>query len=361
MAFVEVANKLAKDTLRPVMREVEATGYIPQSIVKELHALGLLKMEDPESIGGLELSMISQVQVQRALAFGDLALLQGLPGLNDGASFLRVLQDQNVAKDLFSDEHTIAYLPVIEAVAFSTMKLEQNQLTGTSLPVRSAKIATHFLIAIKNEVEETMLLLIPYQETKQEISGESYLGMSCANIGKITFQQTNVSAEHILAVGEEADILIREAEARIHVLQAAKQVGLMEAACEYVTEYTATRKAFGQEIARFQAVSFRIAKMLTELQVTSHFVLEAACALDEQQPTAYHDAWKTIYQAHKAVKYVTDSAVQLLGGHGYVQDFPVEKWMRDAQAQVMLYGDERAFQLDYGMALLKSSEKVVVG
>lgn len=357
IAFTEIADKFARDILRPSMREAEVSKEIPQKIIKELSELGFLNMEEPESFGGLELSLTTQVQIHQALAFGDLGMVQGLPGLNDGASFLRVLSD---IIDLNIDkETTIAYISAREDEAFSTLKLQENQVIGASLPVRSAIIATHFLIAIKNEQSETMLLLIPYQAGDQEVSGESYLGLTNANIGTVTFNQM-ITDDHIIAVGEEADAIIQEAEARIYILQAAKQTGLMDAACEYATEYTATRKAFGQEIAKFQAVSFRISRMTIEKQVTQNFVLEAANAIDEAHRSAHQKSLKTIHQAHKAVRYVTDSAVQLLGGHGFVQEYPAEKWMRDAQAQVILYGSEHSFKQLYGMELLGLEETVVI-
>lgn len=361
IAFVEVAKKLAVNTLRPIMREVESTKLIPALVIKELGELGFLKMEEPESMGGLGLSMITQVQIQRALAAGDLAIIQGLPGLNDSASFFRVRKDYVEMNSISNQSPTIAYISATEDTPFSTLRLQQNVLSGTSLPIRGATIATHFLIAIKNEIRQTMLLLLPNDIINATVMGETRLGLAAANIAKISFDNTEINDEHVLAVGDEADTLIQEAEARIQVLQAAKQVGLMEAACHYATEYTATRKAFGQEIAKFQAVSFRVAKMVIETKVSNHFVLEAAQALDEKEADAFRKARKTIIQAHKAVKYVTDSAVQLLGGHGFVQDYPVEKWMRDAQAQVMLYENEHHMRLTNGLELLEASEKVVIG
>src|SRR5699024_164784 len=115
---------------------------------------------------------------------------------------------------------------------------------------------------------------------------------------------------------------------------------------------------FGQEIAKFQAVSFRISKMIIEKQVTENFVLEAASAIDNFDSLAYQKQLKTIHQAHRAVKYITDSAVQLLGGHGFVNEHPVEKWMRDAQAQVLLYGNERGFKQYMGWNFLAGESMI---
>ena len=357
LAFVEVAEKFAKDSLRPAMRQAEATKVIPDSIINELRALELLTMEEPVSAGGLELPLTTQVQILRALSFGDLAIMQGLPGLNDGSSFVRVLQNVGSVDDLNNQTDTLAYISGLEEQPFQTLKLVGNVLTGASVPVRSSQIATHFLIAIRDEHAEVKLLLIPNSE-EIEVTGESHLGLEVAKIGKVTFNELLID-DYIIASGTSAETVIKEAELRIYILQAAKQVGLMEAACDYATEYAATRKAFGQEIAKFQAVSFRIAKMVTELQVSHNFVLEAANALDENKSDAEQKSLKAVYQAHKAVRYVTDSAVQLLGGHGFVTEFPVEKWMRDAQAQVILYGHEHDFLEKYGKCLLDFKEDVV--
>src|SRR5699024_10724781 len=140
-----------------------------------------------------------------------------------------------------------------------------------------------------------------------------------------------------------------------------KEVGLMEAALDYATEYTATRKAFGKEIAKFQGVSFRIATMAMETRLTNHLVWQAALSADEEDKAAEGNSLRALYRAHRSLRYVTDSAVQMLGGHGFVRDFPVEKWMRDAQAQVSLYGREREFLIKRGKQLIGSAKEVPSG
>src|SRR5699024_9584782 len=190
---------------------------------------------EPEEMGGLELPLTQQVQVHQSLAFGDLGIIQGDSGFNDGKSFLRVFPNKTKLKEKVRDESTMAYLSSLTDQAFSTLILESNQLTGKSLPIRIAKIATDFLIAIKDEEQTTHLVIIPYQSDKQEIEGKSYLGLINAEIGTVTFNE-QITDSDIIAKGEEADEVIKQAEMRTHVLQAAKQVGLMQAAIEYATE-----------------------------------------------------------------------------------------------------------------------------
>jgi len=134
----------------------------------------------------------------------------------------------------------------------------------------------------------------------------------------------------------------------------------MEAALDYATQYTAERKAFGQEIAKFQGVSFKIAKMVMETRIVNHLTWDAAIKADENSKAAFGLALSALHRAHKGVRFVTDAAVQLLGGHGFVQEFPVEKWMRDAQAQVSLYGRERDLLIKRGEELWKDEGRVTV-
>ncbi|HZW68387.1 MAG TPA: acyl-CoA dehydrogenase family protein, partial [Pseudogracilibacillus sp.] len=126
-----------------------------------------------------------------------------------------------------------------------------------------------------------------------------------------------------------------------------------------VTEHTAHRQAFGQTIAKFQGVSFRVSQMVIETNVVKNLIWQAASAVDEGEEEAHSLVLSAIHRAHKGVQYVTDSAVQLLGGHGFVQDYPVEKWMRDAQAQVLLYGNEQMFLNQRGHELISMAKTEV--
>src|SRR5699024_4520110 len=155
-------------------------------------------------------------------------------------------------KEKLRDENTIAYISSLTDQAFSTLKLENNQLTGKSLPIRLAKIATDFMIAIKDEEQTTHLALIPYQPDKQAIEDKKYIGLKNEEIGTVTSNE-EITENDIVANGEEAYEIIKLAEMRMHVLEAEEQAALMLEAIDYATEYSAKRKTFRQVIAKFQA------------------------------------------------------------------------------------------------------------
>src|SRR5699024_7580417 len=368
-SFVDVANKLAIEEIRPLARENEKKGFVDHEILDKIRNLGFLAMEEPEELGGIQLPLISQVQIQEALSYGDLGTVQGLPGLADGASVLRVADEQlNEEQQQFVEEDscTIAFIEEVdEAMPESQLKLFENgqmyTLQGVSQPVRLGKIANHLIIASLDEAGDSVLFWLDKRINHWEVNQcDNRLGLREANIARISFDHMSISENQVIAKGNKAEDILRKANMRIYMLQAAKQLGLMYAALDYATEYTATRKAFKQPIAKFQGVSFRIAQVVMETKMLKNLIWQAAKAIDDNESTAEGFALSTISAAHKGIRFVTDSAVQLLGGHGYVQDYPVEKWMRDAQAQVMLYGRERNYLTVRGEQILAENEKKVM-
>ncbi|QSO46005.1 acyl-CoA dehydrogenase family protein [Alicyclobacillus mengziensis] len=363
-AFVEMADAFAKEQLRVQARIAEAQKEVPNSLAERAAELGLCSLEVPESMEGLGLPLISQVQVLEALAFGDLAILQGLPGPNEFASFLRVAPDlPNVRSYLDgSSQSQLRTAAVIDALNLhvasdSGLTLEASNegyvLCGLSRPIRMGKYAEILLVACRDTTGEAVLLLLDAKRTPwQVLPCDVRLGLLPAGIARVRFESRSVSLEDVLLRGEEAETALYQAMARQHVLEAGKEIGLMRASLEYATNYTAKRKAFGQEIAHFQGVSFLLADMAIEVQAARHLTWQAAVSLDGGNPHGEVEAVRALARVHRAVRFVTDNGVQLLGGAGYVQEYPVEKWMRDGEAQVMLYGRETELLLDGGLRIL---------
>lgn len=363
--FSNVAAKVAADKIRPTAHACEQERNVTTEINEELAELGFLSLELPESNGGLELPLVTQVQIMTALSCGDLGTVQGLKGANDAASFARTKEHDKLQNKL-NDEQTTAFLDVSNAEVSLGDQLQISKqsngyaINGTSQPVRNAQSAESIIMAGKDADGEAVVLFLDEQSGWEIADAGIRLGLLASGIGRFSFGQTVVDGDNILASGEEAESWIQAAKSRIYTLQAAKEVGLMQAALDYATAYTAERHAFGQSIAGFQGVSFRIAKMAIETRIANHLMSEAAAEADKGETDAWQYALQAVNRAHKAVRYVTDSAVQLLGGHGFIQEYPVEKWARDALAQVTLYGRENDFLLQRGEGILQGDKEGVM-
>lgn len=369
-AFTDMALSFAKDVIRPEARTCEETRTVSPIIIKKVEELGFNTLEIPERWGGLELPLISQVQILQALAFGDLGVVQGLPGTDDAASLIRLIPESPALRAykeaVLSGEGgwpTAAFIDAAEGDPWgSALQITKSEngyvLNGTSRPVRLAATAEYVVVAGLDTLGDAVILWLDRPEWEL-VEGDYRLGLLASGLRRLHFNDYHVDPDQVVAVKGEAEHLISKIQERVYVLQAAKEVGLMDAALAYATEYTAGRKAFGQEIAKFQGVSFTVADMAFERQASHHLVWQAAVNVDEQTENALGYALRVLYRAHRSLRFITDSAVQLLGGHGFVQEFPVEKWMRDAQAQVVLYGREKALLLRRGKEILNGSRKEV--
>jgi len=364
LAFVKVAAAIAQEYIRPSAREMEEQRKVSPEIIAKLTELGLTNMELPESFGGLELPLITQVQILEALSSGDLAAIQGLPGINDASSFIRMEPDNprfaELKNLLQQGKPPVTAALVLQRRANLTIEITSKgyRLNGISSPVKMGAAASQLCIAGTDETGEDVLIWLENSEGSvwKDILGDYRLGLLASQCARLQFDQLAVSDDQVVARGEAARAIIDNSLARIRVLEAAKELGIMSAALSYATEYTSGRKAFGKEIAKFQGVSFTVAQMAIQTQAARNLVWNAAVKHDQQESAAIAASMSALNFAHHAVLLVTDAAVQLLGGHGYVQDHPVEKWMRDAQAQVNLLETEDELLVKSGEYLLTGKE-----
>ena len=116
-----------------------------------------------------------------------------------------------------------------------------------------------------------------------------------------------------------------------HIGLAALAVGVAQAAFEYAIEYAKDREVFGVKVAQKQAIAFMLAEMGTDIEATRLLAWEAAWMIDEGKEGAYKQAFLAYHAAVDMVMMVTDRAVQILGGHGYIREHPVEMWMRNGR------------------------------
>jgi alkylation response protein AidB-like acyl-CoA dehydrogenase len=126
--------------------------------------------------------------------------------------------------------------------------------------------------------------------------------------------------------------------ASMRVAQSALALGVARAAFEYARDYAKEREVFGVKIAQKQAIAFMLAEMLTELEATRLLTWQAAWKLDAGKDDAFIEAYLACTGAIDMVMMVTDRAVQILGGHGYIREHPVEMWMRNGRGFAMLTG-----------------------
>jgi acyl-CoA dehydrogenase len=168
------------------------------------------------------------------------------------------------------------------------------------------------------------------------IERQKTLGLNALPLYSLAFDDVQLGADSLLGGPDGHDPAPLLAAQQVAV--AALGVGLARAALEYSCDYARERQAFGVKIAQKQAIAFMLAEMATEIEAIRLLTWQAAWSLDQLKPEASRLAYLAATGAADMAMQVTDRAVQILGGHGYIREHPVELWMRNGRGIATLAG-----------------------
>jgi alkylation response protein AidB-like acyl-CoA dehydrogenase len=208
------------------------------------------------------------------------------------------------------------------------------RVTGKIGPVPALAIANHVLVIARDVV-----FLAATDDTKREAMTPS--GWRAARWATAVFDAQSISSAYVLARGPDAGVVGDQILAWARVSLAARATGVATAAMEFAKSYAAERVQFGQKIGNFESLIRLRDDAETTAIATRLFALHAAWAIDTGHPNATDLASRARVLAGDTVAKTTVDAVQIFGGYGFVNDYPVEKLMRDARAFEALHGDER--------------------
>jgi alkylation response protein AidB-like acyl-CoA dehydrogenase len=373
--------QFAERTLRPRIREFEKARGLPDDVLKAAHEMGLGLAAFPEAVGGSGLGMVTQVLIDEELAFGDPAapFALGGPGAYGWAAL--TFGDPGRAKDLLAPFTGEGAHARVGAIAWGEKKAVADRpglattaektpsggwkLTGEKAFVLNADRAQSFIVFAQVDASKGWggigAFVVPADAKGLKVLPRvSTLGLDAASFCGLGLEGPEVGADAFLPHAGEGwrQVMFFAAQA---LLVAARGVGLARAAFDVTRDYVEQRKAFGKPIGHFQAVAFTLADRAMDLEAARAMVWRAAWLWDEcarntdgkppLRDALQHTAWAVSF-AHEAAMRAGDDAVQLHGGSGFMRDYPVEKWMRDAkQLQLCAMTAEQADQLAAAAAL----------
>jgi len=341
--IVTAVKQFANGEMRKIYRECEEGGEIPSSVVDTAWQMGLVASSLPEECGGFggEHSAITGSLISEELAWGDLSMamhilspaLLAYPVLETGTDAQRKKYLPLVCDEKFRAATSALIEPRFDFDPYSlstTARLDGDQyvLDGAKCLVPLAAEADLLLVyAAENGSSQGFIvergtrgLEVGEREKNMGIRGLATYGLSLKNC--------RVPRENRLGGAKGGDF--ERIMNRSRVALAAMAVGVARAAFEYSRDYARERVAFGEPIASRQAIAFMLAEMAIEIDATRLMTWEAAWKLDRKEDATKEASLVKAY-ADDMVMMVTDRGVQILGGHGYIREHPVELWLRNAR------------------------------
>jgi alkylation response protein AidB-like acyl-CoA dehydrogenase len=357
------AREFAEGELAPIGKECEAKGEFPRDIIKKAAQLGFVGVFIKKDYGGLGLGSLEDAIIHEEFWRADPGLGQVFSQTTFGAKELILFGTEEQKKKYLS--------PVVKGewvMGFSITEPEAGS-DAASVITRAEKVGEDYVIngnkvMISNGTEAKFLLVYclthPEETSKSkrhsillvETDRPGYkadkilgkMGLHASDTANIYFNNVKVPKENLVGVEGNGFVQLMKFLDHSRVAVAADSLGLAQGAMEQAINYVKKRKQFGRTIASFQVTQFKIAEMATLVETARNLTYKAAWALDRGNPDTQISAMAKWWASNVAVR-IADEALQLHGGYGYLDDYPIERFYRAAKL-LEIYEGTKEIQKD---------------
>jgi alkylation response protein AidB-like acyl-CoA dehydrogenase len=339
--------EFADAQIRPLAREMDEHAKMSKALIAQLFDLGVMGIEIPENYGGAGMTFFDAVLAVEAISAAD----PSVGVLVDVQNTLVI----NAVLRWGSEDVKSRYLPMLAATTVGAYALSEagSGSDAFAMATRAVADGDHFVVNgrklwITNGNEADLFIVFATINPEAGYRGitafmvergfpgfsvgkkEDKLGIRASSTCELILEDCRVPKANLLGeVGKGYKVAIETLnEGRIGI--GAQMIGLAKGALDCAVSYTKERRQFGKAIAEFQLVQGQIARMATELEAARLLVYNAARLRDAGKPFLTEAAMAKLYSSEVAER-VTSMAINLYGGYGYVKDYPVEKFWRDAK------------------------------
>jgi isovaleryl-CoA dehydrogenase len=347
-ALRDMVRRFAQERIAPRAAEIDRSNEFPMELWGELGGLGLLGITASPDYGGSGMGYLAHV-----VAMEEISRASAAVGLSYGAHSNLCINQLN---RWGTPEQKAKYLPdlcsgaKIGALAMSetgagsdvvSMKLRAEQrndryvLNGSKMWITNGPDASTLLVYAKTEPTMgsrgiTAFIIERGRKGFSVAQKLDKLGMRGSNTGELVFQDVDVPFENVVHQhGRGVEVLMSGLDYE-RVVLAGGPLGIMAACLDTVTPYVRERRQFAQAIGDFQLVQGKLADMYTTLSACRAYVYAVAAACDRKETTRKDAAGCILYASERATRMALD-AIQLLGGNGYINDYPAGRLLRDAK------------------------------
>ncbi|MGH1562961.1 acyl-CoA dehydrogenase family protein [Mumia sp. DW29H23] len=347
--MVGVVSEFATDVVAPAVEKAETALETPADLFTQAYELGLTLTGLPEDLGGLaaERSATTGALVAEALGRGDMGIAASLLAPTAVATAIGLwgdsAQQATYLPSFTGSDVPAAALAVAEPHAlFDPFALRTTAhkipggfvLDGVKSGVIRGASAELFVVAARMDDGRPGLFVLESSTPGISIVADPSMGLRAASLSRLVLDGVKVTPEALLP---ESVTSYADSVRLARIAWSSLSLGAMRAVLDYVTPYVKDRKAFGEPVAHRQGVAFMVADMAIELEGARLATLRAASRADLGKSFAREAALSRRLCAEYGMKIGTDG-VQLLGGHGFTKEHPVERWYRDLRAVGVMEG-----------------------
>jgi len=343
--IVETVREFADEILRPAAYDADVDATYSPDLIGKAAELGITAINVPEDFDGIAeyRSTVTNALVAEALAYGDMGL--ALPILAPGgvasalthwgsagqqATYLPAFVGEQVPQACvaIAEPH-----PLFDPTALKTTAVRTPsgyRITGEKSLVPAAADAELFVVAAQLNGKPA-LFIVESDSEGLTVTADPSMGVRAAALGRVELDNVAVPLHNRLGEDEATDADYSEAIALARLGWAALAVGTAHAVLDYAIPYVKEREAFGEPVARRQSVAFMCATIATELDGLRLVTWRGASRAEQGLSFAREAALAKRIATDKGMQIGLDG-VQLLGGHGFTKEHPVERWYRDLRA-----------------------------
>ncbi|OQA22943.1 MAG: Acyl-CoA dehydrogenase [Actinobacteria bacterium ADurb.Bin346] len=368
--IVDICRQIVQERILPVRAEYDEKGIFPTEIIKEIGQSDLFRLFIPEEYGGMGTGIFEVCLATEELSKGDLSVATSYAASGLGLIPILVMGNKEQKKKYLPDLASGAKIAAFglteseagsDASALRTRAVKEGGsyiINGTKQWITNggeAEIYTIFAATNPEKGARGISAFIVEKGTKGFEFGkkENKLGIRASATRELIFTDCRVPEENILGGEGKGFITAMRTFDQSRPAVGAQAVGVAQAALEEALNYSRIRHQFGQPISSFQGIQHMLADMATQVEAARALVYHAAKVIDSgEKNISKLSAMSKLFASDTAMK-VTIDAVQILGGYGYMKEYPVEKMLRDAKITQIYEGTNQIQKNIIALDLIK--------
>jgi len=367
-----LVRKIAMEKVKPVAAHYDQTGDFPWELIKLFAELDLFRIfvdEEHEGMGGgvLDLSIMTE---ELSRACGGIAICLAASALGTFPIMISGTEEQKkkYLPDLAAGKYLAGFCLTepeagSDAGAIKTKAERKGDyyiLNGTKHFITNGSVAKVYTVIATTDPSRgtrgaTAFIVEDGMEGLSYGKKEDKMGIRASVTSEVCFQDCKVPVENRIGAEGQGFIVAMKTLDKSRPGVAAQALGIAQGAFDLAVQYARQREQFGQSIASFQGIQFMLADMATQIEAARSLIYAVARMIDAGvKNISKESAMCKLFAADVAMKVTTD-AVQIFGGYGYMRDYPIEKFMRDAKITQIYEGTNQIQRLVIGRSIIKES------